>query len=1290
VRAFGAVFDNWIGLAAAMAGQTLSSAGSAAEKLVGGKRRLMGLDAALMAGCPASRALTPETFRGGLLGGVMTVVGLTDWLMAATNGSMAFFYGQLNSDAAPRVWPEGGIDVRMGVAAVGFSEVGEMDVSTLSQGRRPGSRQTTTLMGCRCEDGVQGGIRVRCQFLPFSSNAVPSSESGMDVWFQDQTWVSRLTCASVEISVRSVRWPVRRYEGKTVAFGADTTELPTTDCLSRGTCESVDATIWLVPRCDLLPAEQCSDVAVGTSCFPFCMAARVSGSRNANPVFANSETWRAGKQVLMRDCATEVQAPATAFDSFSVSEGGGGTTVSYGQTTLSGAAGGAQLFVRGDGSTCGPGVNMASWIPKATGSVAQDNSVHSYIRRKGQPFAIAWDAILLELPQSDGGALVEVDRLTGDQRDEYTLAKGGWENLPAAPKRLVPIADLRLPDVSDRIVVPLDYVATRVLATSSRNYMFYAVNPDLQVFEAYLDYCRDKTGIPRLQLMALSSYGPLRVFRVRAYCQANCMSPTEVLSAQYTFDGFSNGTFTVESWPQDCGRVYNASIDGLEYVNEQNIAVVVQVADRTYSVATRSGANSTYHTYWLNPRTMEVRAEGMWPSAAVAASLTTSLPCGVGDGVPHIGTLTAEVVAAGIHAAHAAIGGAVSAPGLISMWRGGGACPLASRGHSVLETCGEEPFSLVDFFDSLDDATGVFWGIPVWMSDQLNQGKVAEYSPVGNLLQGLGEYGRGTVGIADLQGGGVMSLLNTPLPEQVAGMWALMRQPGSPAGAAKMVAGASSWARYSARFFAKLAVEVLKVMLVTSGTVDMSVLWRKLMGVLYDLRPYYKSSVTDRAYGACLGLEIMLGGANPWGRLVYHGCKSSAAMLEGAMDLVIHIFVDAPMVKCVCKDSATHKVSKYAREYCAAKIPVTLKPVLLGMIAAAERSGASDSLLCPAVIDYTRQQLGGTMEPYFASTYAMLDALGDSVDYMLIGFDEDAGQCMNFRQDPQVVVIMPEPVDYFQACGSTTSCKTKCAGNWAAFKSEVVKRDANSLSRVMTVDQDVESLFFPSSEVEMVAPGNVVALTEPLVCGLEAGCRLAADGCLAAAFAVGSTISVRFFCIPKSPSASVYASGFASSKNWDALNVGETATQVSFVDTGGDALAVMAGTDSIFLARKGMDNALVLKVDQIYSLALQPGNPVLPLRLVSFMAVGSRLLVNVAVRTNNVGKYEREINTVWVDPVWAVYGLPTYGFPVVVRPPMKEVWDGYAVSEYPTGASGEATLLLWPSTTIGSMQRIWL
>jgi hypothetical protein len=1274
-RDFGALADNWLGLAAAMAGQTLSKAASAASKLTGANRRLLQQQQASNEACPAVATLMPETFRGDLLSGPMTVVGLADWLMAATNGTLAYFYGQVNTDVAPRAWPDKqGVDVRMGVAAVSFAEVGALDVSTLTQGRRPGSRQTTTMMGCRCEDGASGGIRVRCFFLPLSG-AIPTGETGMDVWFQDQTWASQLTCASVEITVRSLRWPVRRYEGKSVPFGASTTEMPNIDCLTRGTCESVDATIWLVPRCDLLPAVQCSDVATGTSCFPFCMAARISGSRNANPVFVNAATWRAGKQILMRDCAKEVQTPAAAVNSFFLRDGGGGSTMSYGQTTLSGAAGDSQLFVRGDGSTCGPGVNMASWVPT---NAAPDSTAYAYVRRTGQPFVIAGDSMLLEFPQSDGNTLVEVERLTGNQRDEYTLARGGWGGLLAAPKRLVPIGEFNM-DVRDRIVVPMDYVATRVVATNSRNYVFYASNPDLQVFQSYLDYCRDRSNLPKVQVMALSSYAPLRVYRVRAYCQEGCTD----LSRQYTFDSFSNGTFTVGSFQRDCGRVYNASIDSLEYVNEQNIAVVVQTADRTYNVATRTGSNSVYKTYWLNPQTMDVRNDTMWPTGAAAGmSLTTSMPCGVGDGIPHVGSLAAEVVASGVHLAHAVIAGTVSTPGLIKMWSGGGVCPLVSRGHSVLATCGEDVFSTVDFFDSLDDATAIFWGIPTWVSDQLDQGKVAEYSPVGNLMQGLSAYGKGTVGVLETQGG-VMSLLNTPLPAQVAGMWALMRQPGSPAGAAKVAAGASSWARYSARFFTKLAVDMVKLALVSGGAIAAGEIWRRMMAALYDLRPYFRSSVTERSYDACLGLQVMMGGANPWGRLLYHGCKGSSALMEGAMDLVIHLFVDAPMVKCVCKDSATHDVAKYTREYCVPKAPVTLRPTLLGMVSAAQGlAGASGSLLCETVISYTRDKMGGTMSPWFASTYAMLDAVGDSVDFMLSGFDEDAGQCVNFRQDPQVVVIMPEPVDYFQGCASTTSCKTKCAGTWGAFSAEAAKRNPLSLTGVKTIEQSVESLFFPSPGVDIVAPGKILAMTEPPVCGL-AVCRAAADGCVATASIVGgSKLSVLFYCIPKSPSASVYTSDNSNALNWESAT-GGAATQVGFVGSDGTAMAALIGTDKVYLLRKGMPDVVALDTGSIYSLLLQLKYP---LRIVDFMPVQDRLLVNVAVRTSSGGQYERSVSTVWLDPA----SEAQRGFPAIVTPDMSSLWSGFSVSEYPGSEAGSVTLLMWPSSTLGSMQRLML
>lgn len=1254
VRNIGILFDNWIGIGASLARRSLTGKSENCER----------------------RKIYPSQFRNGLLSGSQIIVGLTDWMMGATNGTLAFFFGQVSSDVTPRSWPET-VDVRMGVAAVSYEDSGEIEVSGVTQGQRPSTRQTTAMMGCRCIDQDGKGIAVRCSIVQMS-NIASSSTHSFDVLFQDATWATQMNCAGTEITVRSVRWPVRRYEGKTRSFAAGYMDAPELDCMSRDSCERVDATIWLVPRCDLLKPEQCSDAAIGTSCYPFCMAVRVTGSRNANPVFVNADTWRRGKQILMRDCALS-QPKATSSSSIGVNVNMVSTAV-YGRSTLSGAGENNSLYVTGvgDGSECTIGVNMASWVI-ANASKVDPRSVSGSMRRRGQPFAVAGDTILMEFETPDGSSTIEVDRLSGNQNDVYSLIPG-WAGLPAAPKRLVPVQELTQEERA-RVVVPIDYVTTRVPSTSSRNYVFYAVNPDLRIFQGYLDYCRDPSSLPRVQFMMLSSYSALRVYRVRAYCQEQC--EVGVLSSQFTFDGFSDGRFTAANFPQDCNRVYNASIDGLEYVNEQNVAVTVQVADKTYDPTKREGSNSSYAMFWLNPQTMQVRQGDMWPGE-VPSALTTDL-CLVADGVPHVGTLGAELGVAGLHVLHRIIGALLYAPGLLALWRGGGFCPLDGRGHSVLATCGSNVFSLDDFFDSLDAATAVFWGIPGWVAEQMEQGKVVDYSPVSDLLRGFGAYGRGTVGITEVQGG-VMSLLSTPLPEQLLGVYAFMRQPGAASGVAKVAGAASSWARYSARFFAVVCVDVAKEV-ITSGNLDMGKLWRSTVGALYDQRPFFKSTVTDRAYAACLGLQTMVGGANPLGKLLYNGCLSSALLLDGGMDVFLHLFVDAPMVKCMCRDSEGKLVASYARDHCMWKAPQTMQPILLGMIAAADRGGEADNLLCPAVISYARRSMENTMKPYFSAVYHSLDALGDLVDYTLSGYDTDAGHCSDFWQNPQVVVIMPEPVDYFQGCGATTSCKTRCAGTWDAFDFARASYDDTKFHKQRIVSQSVDSMFFPSVVPDMIAPGKVVAITDPPNCGAWV-CRSEEDDCLASASLVGNAIEVTFFCVPISPAASVYKSEVAG-VHWTTSNAINGSRQVAFLHSDGSSLVVLLEKQIVCVYRSGTTK-VALDLDNIMSL---PMLFMYPMQILDFLTVHERVLVTVAVRVLKDGEFERDTATLLVYPA-NITDAATNSmdkFPLVVVPTLRNLWKGYAVSEYPQGADLTISrMLFWPLTTSGSTSMITL
>lgn len=1262
VRDLGGALDNWMGVGAAMA-----------------RRSLTGLpdDCSL-------KTSGPDRFRSaGLLSGVQAFVGLTDWLMAASNGSHAFFWGQVTTDTAMRPWPEP-VDVRMGLAAVAFDEAGEVEVSGVTQGQRPATRQTTSLMGCRCLD-TSAGLVVRCSVLPLQGGA-SSSTHAFDVLFQDAVWASSMTCAQAEVSVRSVRWPARRYEGKSAPFGGGYVNLPEADCMSRGSCESVDATVWLLPRCDALRPEQCSDAAVGTSCFPFCLAARISGSRNSNPVFVNSEVWRSGRQLLLRDCALRSPYPVAGL-SLGLSSGTV-YTAGIGETTLSGASNGASVFVSGsgDGSGCLSGPNLVSWVPSNATGPRDPRSVISTVRRRGQPFAVAGDTLLMEFPSPDGASTVEVDRLSGNQRDVYSLVPG-WAGLPAAPKLLVP-ADELTQEERARVTVPMDWSTTRVPSTASRNYVFYAVSPDLRIFQAYLDYCRDSDALPRAQYMMLSSYSALRVYRVRAYCQETCEAGD--LASQYTFDGFSDGKFSAAAFPQDCSRVFNASIDALEYVNEQNLAVTVQVADRTYDPLRREGSNSTYVTYWLNPQTMQARSSGMW-SSELPSSLTAGL-CVVADGVPHLGTLGAELVVAGMHVLHRGISAFLYMPGMIAFWKGGSVCPLDAHGHSVLTSCGQSVLDLEDFFDSIDSAAAVLWGIPGWVAEQIEQGKVVDYSPISDLLRGSGIYGRGTVGISALQGGVFslltgepLSLLNTPLPDQLVGVYALVRQPGALAGAAKVVGGATSWARFSSRFFISVGTTVAGKLAV-GGSLELGELWRDAVGALYDYRPLFKSTVTDRGLSACLGLEMMVGGANPAGRLLYHSCVSSVRVVDGFLELFLRAFADAPIVKCVCKDSEGKPVGAYAREHCVWRAPKSMQPTLLGMIGASEGLEGGDALLCPAVIAYVRRGVEKTMSPYFSTVFSSLDALGDSVDYLLSGFDSDAGQCSNFRSDPQVVVIMPEPVDYFRGCGATTYCRTRCAGTWEAFDEARARYDPARLTSSREIERTVDSLFFPSVVKDMIAPGQVVALVRPDVCGVWV-CRAEQDDCLAVAAVAGLELRVRYFCVPPSPSAVVYASE-SEGLSWNSQE-GHDASKVSFLVNDGSALAALSSS-RVTLLRRGVAPKVVMDLGNVMSLPLAG---MYPLRLLDLLAVKQRLLVSVAVRTASEGVFQRDVGVLWFSPLEVVdpYLNELDFFPLVVRSPVvKDMWNGYAATEFPSDNDAEAELLLWPVTAGATLRRVTL
>ena len=1184
----------------------------------------------------AITGLTPDVFREGVLEGPLVTVGVSGTLLATTNGSHAAFFSQ-GTTANLHGWAEGGVDVSFGIAAVRYGVVSAVPNSLVA------ATDANALLGCSCLD-TSGGILVRCRMLPYlgSTNA---SQLAFDVGWQDSTWRAQMVCSAVEITVRSVRWSVRRLSGNSLGQ-------PLQNCASSNTCESVDATIWLVPKCMYLPAALCSYDATGTSCFPYCMATRKSKSTNQQPVFVSAATWRNAFQLMDRDC-TRTTKKTTASAAFL--NDGQASSVSLQANSLSAEP----LYLSGSSVGCSYGVQTVSWVP-ANASTTR-SLPFSLVDQ--QPFAIAGDAILIAERMGDGGYLVHAERLFGDQQNRYSLVSNGY-TLPAMPLTLVPADQFKL---DSSLVVPYTYQQNRILATSTSAFFFYATNPDLTLFQAYFDFCTTKIAggdeLARVQLLLLSSYSPLRVYRVCAY--GACETPVR----QFTWNGFSNGSVssTFEALSVQCNRRFNFTISGLEYVNSANIAVTVGETSDAFDPTTGTGLNVKYRTYWLHPSTMEVSGDGMWPLSQAAVVSRNDLPA--------VGTIGADLLNAGFFLFAIGLETLVYANGVSKLWQGGAVCPLQTGGHSVLESCGETFLNLDDFFDSLEDATQIFWGVLAYAANVLDDNGV-EYSQLQDLLRGLSVYGGNTVDILDA--GNAAKLLSNPLHEQLRGVFGAMQSQNLATASVRPMVTGLSMARYFWITLSSAGKRLFQQHTDTNGLTPKDP-YDIFMESIYESRELFNSLVVNRGISGCTGLGQIFGStrANPIGKFVQSGCISSVEFTRGVFDLWSILTVDVDFVQCVCVQAAGEPIG-YIEEVCVPKVPVFMRSLVLGV-----SSEISQALNCKRLIPKISTNIHDTMNPWFSSMYASADVMSDVIDYTTVGFDPDAGQCMNWEQNPFVVVIVPQPVDYFQGCAITDMCHSRCQADWDRLQNALTSYSAAATTTHIDISATIESKMFPVGGGEVQSPGTIVALSQPSECASY--CDGSTDQCLAAAFLMGTEIRVNYYCVPLSTTRNVYLSAVLlgdppASVNWGtACPECGAATKIQFVDAEGSALLLLISqTNGNYLevlakdgSRKTVLNATLASTDSIPVLKTVGLQPVVIQEV--FVLHPTLLLINVVARSQ-AGTSSRY--TLQVSPNDAA------ATSLVV--PSLPGFSGYAWCKYPLLDQSKVIFVAWP---LGAVQQ---
>ena len=443
------------------------------------------------------------------------------------------------------------------------------------------------------------------------------------------------------------------------------------------------------------------------------------------------------------------------------------------------------------------------------------------------------------------------------------------------------------------------------------------------------------------------------------------------------------------------------------------------------------------------------------------------------------------------------------------------------------------------------------------------------------------------------------------------------------------------------------------------------------MANVYDVSNQYETVLQTRSTAGCTGILVMLGGNNPWAEVAEAVCLSSANLIFGMIDLLLTIFVEVPLVHCVCKASIGYSLPTYAIQHCMSQTPSSLQPVIYGMAHSAT-TGSNQNLLCPAMIAYAKKQLRGSMQPWFSSVYDGLDALGNSVDYAMVGFDDAAGQCLAFDRDPQVVVIMPEPVDYFQTCATTDFCLTKCAVEWGSFQSKLALVQTPQ-SNSVTVTQSTQSLFFPTIGVDMVAVGTVYAMTT-LTSGTDSICKSSSDACIAAAMLSQDQFLVRYYCVPSSPSQSVYVT-HVPGKNWESP-FGSSAIQVEFMSTDGSSLAILIQTDEgtslVVTSRESQTSYLMnVSTSDPTTVLLFALNDMAALQIVNFMVVQEVILATVSARMVVSGTFSKTVQSVRLNS--------TDGSMAFLQDIPAGLWQGCEVVEYTPSIPGNPVLLMWPT-----------
>jgi hypothetical protein len=1051
----------------------------------------------------AFQKVTEDTLFGG---NESRFVGLTTGSFAITDGvstQYSLFTNTLTQVYAHENWPYP-IDIKLGVAAVKYDSRDEIDTGTL--------QQTMSMMGCDCtdvpdDDSIFGTrMVITCAIARYEPEAYAqgsdtpfynADEQIVPLDFALPSTARYMKCAETKIVVDSVRWPLYRLSipDRFLNMKNMYDKFINEDSVDGPT--EIDAMVWVMPACatDGVPSPACTSSFSVTACFPFCAAARLTGSRNNGMLLYSAKDWTEHIQLINRDCSATFSAESSnityTLDEDLPSVYGGLISHNFdlldGKTTVSGWDPRQQACVFSTAvqsrmlNTRDLGAELNDYKVNPLGSILLDE----------QPFAFAGDVVLTSV-KVDGIYYVKVQRMYGLQGTSmFTLVTVNAMLRANAPCNTPGACDDSY--LEGHVITPYSWFESPTNhnpAVASKWGVFFAVNPSLRMFSEFFKKCKNQTST--LQYSVTSSYGPIRIWRVDAYAyndplKAPAASTGMSVELENAFSGITDDFH--------CAQKFNVMVTSMEYLDDANIVVKVLYTKPSYydSSTTSTWGNDpddvVYLTYYLHPVKMLLRKDEMWVDDDAPALISEGLLCPAQRRMPEFGGMLAETTASVLFLSRLVTEFLTVVPLVFQrgVYREITTCLPFTRGHSFLRSCGQGFLDTDPFFGSLQRANHLLWNslskVGLMVSGNPRGDTVQQY------LNGAAMFGAeknwpliGAKMAAYIKGVSMLSKQSMQSSVQ-----AFSTVAGQPAMVRGLLVGSVGSVRAAAWFLSVLR----KVLLETFFNKDPRVnLGTAILQGVYDSMDTYDTNILDSQRQSCVGIATMMGYSNPFAGLARETCQASALFQKGVLNVVLILFVDVPSLACLCQQDAAVDFKKNAMETCWINAPRHMQGVLRKIIS--EVYEPAD--LCDRMSDVVSYNLQNSMNDFVDLAYRSTEHVGNAVQYVFTTLERRLGgkvdSCTeDFSTNPYIVTIVPDPVDYWRICGTTFICRSKCRTEIEMFE---YQRD-NSLVRLgssMIANIPVESQFFRDEDIvggRSLAPFQILDMVELNDCNLVCG-----------------------------------------------------------------------------------------------------------------------------------------------------------------------------------------------------------